>query len=109
VTMFLESRIPEIVAEMKAKAVEAERHAAQTWAQEAQARAPVASGELASSVHVEGENEVVVDAVNVDGEPYGIYVELGTSTHGAQPFFRPAEDLARARMEADLLAEFRAL
>jgi HK97 gp10 family phage protein len=107
--MTLESRIPQIVVEMKAKGIEAERRAAAVWAQEAASRAPKDTGALAASVHVEGENEVVADAVNEQGTPYGAYVEFGTSDTPAQPFFRPAEDVAKRHFEADLTVELKAL
>lgn len=60
----------------------------------AQLYVPVDTGRLRDSIRLEGEagNYVLIaDARNpVSGEPYGGYVEYGTSRMPAQPYMRPA-------------------
>lgn len=78
------------------------RRAAEHLLSVAQAEAPVRTGQLRDSGHVEpgdrpGQSLVVFDA------PYAGFVEFGTSRMKANPFFRRA--IARSRAEvADLLA-----
>lgn len=61
----------------------------------AKENAPVDTGELRDSVHVEkdGDNHAVV--VGVD---YGAFVELGTSRMAAQPYLGPAAEKVRRNL-----------
>jgi len=92
---------PVAAAKLVAETPRAEEHAASVWADAAASAAPVLTGALSASGHSEG-NEVVFDAVNEDGEPYGIYVEFGTHNAPAQPFLRPTEDAGAVVLERDL-------
>jgi HK97 gp10 family phage protein len=92
---------PAIAAKLGAEAHVAEEDAARAWAEAASAAAPVLTGALAASGHAEG-NEVVFDAVNEQGDPYGVYVEFGTHNAPAQPFLRPTEDAGAVVLERDL-------
>lgn len=56
--------------------------------------APVDTGALRDSIHVDlvdGEAEVIADV------PYAIFVEFGTSVDEAQPYLRPAADAVVGR------------
>lgn len=97
------NKFPLIAAKLQAGAKLAEHHAAEEWAQAAAAAAPSLTGALAASGHADG-NEVVFDATNSSGEPYGVYVEFGTHDTPAQPFLRPTEEAGRAVLERDLHA-----
>jgi HK97 gp10 family phage protein len=94
---------PSLALKLAAGAKHAENDAAEEWAQAAADAAPVDTGRLASSVHAEG-NEVIVDAVNEQGHPYGGFVEYGTHDTPAQPFLRPTEEKGRVVLERDLAA-----
>lgn len=97
------NKFPLIAAELSVKAKEAEHAAAEAWAQAASAAAPVLTGALAASGHADG-NEVIFDAVNEQGNPYGVYVEFGTHDTPAQPFLRTTEDAGRVVLETHLHA-----
>jgi HK97 gp10 family phage protein len=58
---------------------------------EAQANCPVDEGTLRDSGHIDGD-DVIFDAVNAIGRPYGPYVEYGTRHMAAQPFLTPAAE-----------------
>ena len=70
--------------------------AADALLDEIQARAPVQSGALRDSIHVEAEGDdertVVADA------PYALTVELGTEDTPARPYLRTGFDAARDKM-----------
>jgi HK97 gp10 family phage protein len=64
---------------------------------EAKNSAPVLTGALRNSIHVEKPGRLyrtVGDSVD-----YGIYQELGTSRMAAQPFLVPAVEKVRAKFE----------
>lgn len=65
-------------------------------------KAPVDTGALKNSIHVEkkSDNEYWV----ADGVEYGIFQELGTSKMSAQPFLVPAVEQARKDV-ADIVAK----
>lgn len=73
--------------------------AVDTYAEEvvvaARILAPVDTGELQASIHMErgvgGESDVVADT------PYAAYVEFGTQYADAQSFLRPAADAVLGR------------
>ena len=58
--------------------------AAQQIADQARKNAPVATGELRDSIHVDDDGNVKASA------PHSIYVEMGTSHRAATPFLAPA-------------------
>jgi HK97 gp10 family phage protein len=62
---------------------------------EAKRRCPVLTGRLRSSIRfmVQEESGGIVGYVGSDVE-YTVYVEMGTEHAGAQPFLRPALDVA---------------
>jgi HK97 gp10 family phage protein len=57
---------------------------------------PVDTGELVSSIHVEGDGDTVYVTVGTD---HWSYVEYGTSRMRAQPFIRPALNRRRDVVE----------
>jgi HK97 gp10 family phage protein len=62
--------------------------------EESQSRTPVLTGNLRDSQHIEktaNGSELVIDA------DYAFFVEFGTSTMSAQPFIRPAIDVAQRK------------
>ncbi len=61
-------------------------------AERAKDLAPYRTGNLRSSIQAEPEAELFFKVSTSTG--YGAYVELGTSKMDAQPFFKPAFDLA---------------
>jgi len=68
--------------------------------------APVLTGKLRDSIHVEGQGavrEVTADA------PYAAFVEYGTSNMAAHPFFRPALHEAEASMEKTAQTVYRGM
>lgn len=67
---------------------------------------PIDTGALQASCFVQvtvtgGRIRVVIGA----GEPYAVYVELGTSSHGAQPFIRPTYDFVLSVLPGVIKAE----
>lgn len=57
-------------------------------ATEAAHNAPVRTGTLRDSIHVEDQNIALVSVVA--GAPYAAYVELGTRKMAAEPYMMPA-------------------
>ncbi len=55
--------------------------------------APVDTGRLRAGIHVNPKKPSVKITVS-DSVEYGVYQEFGTSTMRAQPFMRPARDIA---------------
>jgi HK97 gp10 family phage protein len=96
------SRIPQVMAAVARGGEVAAQRTRETIRDEAQARAPVLTGELRDSVEVQGE-DVTVGAV------HGGYVEFGTRFMPAQPFFTPAVDAGAKAFETYIGAVFRGL
>ena len=70
--------------------------AAEATEMRAKSMAPVRTGRLRESIHIEGsgnEREVVADS------DYALYVEFGTSSQAPQPFMFPAGDLGERVLE----------
>lgn len=86
------NRLPEISAQMEARASQAVAKAAFDVEARAKAVVPVDTGNLRSSIQTE--TNVLQATVSV-GADYGIYVELGTRFMGAQPFMTPAAEIVR--------------
>lgn len=85
--------------------------AARILRDEAKRRCPVGPaarehrpGTLRDSIHIRNffgkSAEVVCDALNESGMPYGVFVEYGTARMAPQPFMGPASDLAQDRFAA---------
>lgn len=74
---------PRALAEIERLGQIAQHNAVEDIADDARRHAPVQSGELRASIHVEGDS-VVASA------DHAVYVELGTHEMRAQPFLKPA-------------------
>lgn len=84
---------PVVFAALQEALIEAFSNLGDTALEYMQNIVPVDTGQLRDScfvqVNVEGGRiQVIVGA----GAPYAVYVELGTSSHSAQPFIRPTFD-----------------
>lgn len=91
-------RLDEIIARTPGEAENIVNSTAIAVQGKAAALAPVDTGALASSIHVEDTADltrIVADAVE-----YGIYQELGTYRMAAQPFMIPALNWARPKFES---------
>jgi len=75
-------------------------------AEEARRLAPVDTGALRESIHVEmspgGTNGEVVVGTSGGPEYYAMFVEFGTAHMPARPFLRPAADAVRDRIQRQL-------
>lgn len=77
---------------------QAAKRAAKPVVEEAKRRAPVDSsneGDLAGSIGSKSrtrKGEIIIDVSYGKDEFWGLYQELGTAHHAAQPFLRPALD-----------------
>lgn len=76
---------PSAAAKILLIADRARDHALDDIAEDARRYAPVATGELVSSIRVNKSEGTVEATAN-----HAVYVELGTSDTPAQPFLRPA-------------------
>ncbi len=65
---------------------------------EAKRRAPVRTGRLKGSIHIERPDENTW--LLVDGVDYGVHQEFGTAKMKAHPFMRPAKALGELRAKA---------
>lgn len=98
----LKSGIPGLIATLGPRTDDAVEEAAEMIAEAARTRAPVLTGALKASIHVEEVGlgllangyAVVADATDEDGYPYGIAVEFGQhqGSHSVGPhaFMYPA-------------------
>lgn len=86
------NRLPTLAAEIKSQGDALVADTAKKIAEDAARRAPVKTGALRDSIHVEGSGS---ESTVVVGMNYGSYVEYGTSRMGAQPFFWPALEANR--------------
>lgn len=68
---------------------------------QAASNAPVRTGFLKNSIHIENGDDDLSKNVVV-GANYGIYVEMGTRYMAAQPYFYPAVETVRPQFEAAL-------
>lgn len=118
----LKSRIPEVIAELPARAAAGAHEAAEQIAESARARAPVGiaiedehPGRLRDSIETDEQPEgtyVVVRAhAGLDGEgpPYGHFVEFGTVRAAPHPFLLPAAEEAESEFVVHVGTHFRAL
>jgi hypothetical protein len=105
----LRNRIPEIMATLQPRTEEGLKVAAEAVAERAREKAPVLTGRLRDSIHVEEVDNgysVVADAEDDQGRPYAVYVEYGGHTGpgaiGApHAFMTPAMEESR-----DLVPEY---
>lgn len=74
---------PGALAKIKRLGEQARNRALREIAEDARRNAPVDTGELASSIRVDGDTVVA-------GADHGGYVELGTEHMRAQPYLRPS-------------------
>lgn len=105
----LKSRLPRITVEMQARVTAAVRAGAETVAQEAQSRAPVASGDLSRSIHVEQDGDDVHVVAGDSDVFYGHLVEFGTVRTPARPFLVPALEARRDEIVTAVTAAVRGL
>jgi HK97 gp10 family phage protein len=73
---------------------------------------PVSSGKLRDSIRLEGGNlnyNFIADATNLRGQPYAVYLEMGTVKMPAQPFMVPALEQAFANFEVGIKEDARNL
>lgn len=86
------NRLPDLIASL---ASEGDRHVEETAdavADDARRNAPVDTGELRDSIHVEGSGRQTRVVVGAD---HGIFPEYGTRKMAARPYFWPAVERAR--------------
>lgn len=102
-TSDFEKMLKELVDDIEAADDELKQLAIDT-ADGAKARAPVRSGRLRNSINHtrEGEGSFVVEA----DTDYAAHVEFGTSKQAAQPYMRPALNVALQRFEQRLKKRF---
>lgn len=103
------NHLPRVIATVLSADGEMARDVAQGMRDKAEAKAPVLSGALKASIHLEGGgNDYQVTAKSTEGgatRDYAHFVEYGTSKMRAQPYMRPAFvagvalDLPRAAAE----------
>lgn len=101
------TRIPDILNRLPAHLDAAVRAGVEAIANDAKTRAPVDTGRLRDSIHVErrgpSEYTVLVDAF------YGQLVEFGSTSTGARPYLIPAIEANRERVIGEVRAEIRRL
>ena len=71
--------------------------AARNIEKHAKEKAPVDTGTLKGSIHVEKDHPPLERTI-ADGTTYGVFQEFGTSRMGAQPFMTPAVEEERKRL-----------
>lgn len=86
------NRLPQIAGSLATDGAALVQQTADNIATGAQDRAPVDTGELRDSIHVEGSGQKAAVVVDAD---HGVYVEYGTSRMGAQPFLWPSLEAER--------------
>lgn len=110
----LESRIPEIIAELGPRVNEAIRHGATNIAQDAAERA-VAQGLERTHEMVDGlkgpeaVTEEAPGSVGIHAAWYYHFAEFGTQHEAARPFMVPAAEAGMAGLVADIEASLRKL
>ncbi len=94
----LESRLPEIVAELRPRVSAAVKAGAEAIASEAKARVPVLTGALRDSIEVRRHSATTYRVVGAQsGTFWGSFVEYGTEYMEAKPYLLPsAEDQEEA-------------
>jgi HK97 gp10 family phage protein len=90
------SGLERLTKEMEPRAEKVLDLAAQEVAAYAARNAPVDTGALKNSIHVEPEHERLTRII-ADQVTYGIFQELGTYKMAAHPFMTPAVEAVRTR------------
>jgi HK97 gp10 family phage protein len=99
------ARLETAVAAMAGPAAEATvQSVANDAADKARSLAPVDTGKLRDSIHVEGEGPGADVVVSVD---YAASIEYGSSHNDPQPFLRPAVHQAEAELPAKAAVIYR--
>ena len=91
----LESRFPQIAAELAPRVKEATKEAAEIVAEDARRRAPLGPGDMHLRDHITVEPEGIAGYLVLAGNEetfYGHMVEFGTSHSAPQPFLLPAAE-----------------
>lgn len=90
------NRLPKLNSQLRERALKIIQDGAQQTADMAKSLAPVDTGFLRGSIHVEtqdsGHAQVVVEA------SYGQFVEYGTVKMAAQPYLTPAVELVKPQL-----------
>lgn len=103
----LESRFPEIIAELRPKVSAAVKVSAETIAEDAGAAAPVGpTGELGQSI--EARNEGVAE-YGIYAAWYWFFPEFGTAHSAPEPYMLPAVEANKLPFEAEVTAVLRGL
>jgi HK97 gp10 family phage protein len=101
------SRIPEIIAENPQRATALAKMIADRTTEAAKGAAPVETGALKESLHIEGlENQ---GGAAVMAVWYWFFLEFGTVNAPAKPFLLPAFEAAVASLPVDAKAVFAGL
>ena len=95
-TKITKNRFPQIKGAIRERVVKVVNETAQEVLSIAQQLAPVDTGFLRASGHLEGDARGELQKVVFDAE-YAGYVEFGTSRSAAQPFLRPAVASIKSR------------
>ncbi len=103
----LQSRLPEIAAELGPAVAEATAAGAELIAEDAKARVPVDSGRLQRAIHVEASPEGAYVVAGDREAFYGHIVEHGSVNAPAHPFLVPALEENRGKVEEGIRAAIR--
>lgn len=92
----LQSRLPQIAAELRPRVSAAVKEAAERVAQDARQRAPVQTGALRDSIRAERTDAAQYTVIAGDKDAfYAPFVEFGTSRTAPRPFMVPAAEANR--------------
>lgn len=106
----LESRFPEIVAELRPRISKAIKEGAEAIAGVARSRVPVRSGALRDAVEVRRHSAAAYRVMGADDEAfYGRFVEYGTKYMEPEPYLIPSADAEKEALEAGVEAVLRTL
>lgn len=100
----LRSRLPQIAVELEVTVEKALEESAETVAEVARRRVPVASGKLRDAIHTQSERDGVYVIGGDDEAWYGHLVEHGTSKVAPHPFLVPALEDSRGEVVSHVYA-----
>jgi HK97 gp10 family phage protein len=89
------NRVPEVMAGLRAAAIQAVQQTAAQVQTDAKSFCPVRTGALRESIRTEMDGDLTA-AVGSDLN-YSVFVELGTRRMTAQPYLTPAVEVARGQ------------
>jgi HK97 gp10 family phage protein len=98
--VIVQSRFPQIVAELDRAVARAVERGAEGVVSEARNRVPVATGRLRDAIHVDEAEGGFMIVAGDDEAFYGHIVEFGSAHSSARPFLLPAFEARRASIEA---------